>query len=155
MSQKRKKQRKVFLRIEMLFLLAVSFFISCGNSKNASSHSIDRLNSCELLSKLNSKDFLASINFDNNQIVQLMSKLFKDTDLHNNMVCGFAGCYYLGFDLDKSLYKLDLIKLKQFYRCLDTFVIENKYKSFSDAELKFIKERAHSKHPIDTTSFLY
>lgn len=80
------------------------------------------INQCEILELLSNEKFIEKNKSD--FIYELMSILFRDSGLrphweeHKSIV--YSNPTYTSYSLNKSIYKIDLLRLYRYYRCSDS-----------------------------------
>ena len=141
-----------------IFLLLAVVLVSCHETKKMQQVSTydcnvlyKNMDMCELLKALrdSSTQFMQMNNhscFEN-----IVNRLSIATNIRPQWDCSFAGCNYLSYSLDKSIFKIDLLKWMQYYECpgTDTFRASTQG-NFTVGEMQIIKGRSYSSNKIDT-----
>ena len=149
------------------FLLALLLIINlkCSNNpagqkknksnSNCESFSLKNESTCKILHLLSDNAYWQKINPDTKCVKETIFKLFEQTTMASYRYCEFTGCDYYSYSLDKSIFKLDLLRLMRHFNCPDTVMLKKTtIGNFTPAELSIIKERSQQKNPVDT-SILY
>ncbi len=81
----------------------------------------------------------------------IISGLFNEAKIEPYWNCSFDLCTYNNFNLHKSLYKLDILRLMRFYACKDSVRLQSSTAGqFSDLDKKLM-EKIRVYKDVDTT----
>ena len=148
---------KAFIKIH----LCLTIFIlveSCHSTKKlpvSSNEVCERLleskDDCALLKILSDSTAFKKIFVDTNKAIGfekadcfrvVMNRLSSKGDINLNWNCSMAPCTYYSMSLEKSIYKIDLLRLMRSFSCADTSTLFLSTKgAFIAQELGIIKQK--------------
>jgi hypothetical protein len=152
----------------LMFIFLPGIFLmlqSCANNRKAmvsfskenqcNHHELTgKISVCSMLSILADTANLSTI-VANEECFDFIISQITNSKIRSNRYCDLSGCSYISYSMQKSLYKLDLIRWMKYYNCAGYKDLQNTTKgNFTEKELLYIKKGAEAKAPIDT-SLLY
>jgi hypothetical protein len=157
---------QAFIKIHVCLTIFI-LIGSCLNSKKlpvSSNDLCERLleskDDCALLKILSDSSEFKKNFIDTNKVVGfekadcfrvIMNRLSSKVDISLNWNCSMAPCTYYSWSLEKSIYKVDLIRLMRSFKCADTSALFLSTKgTFTAQELGIIKQKNKFELKIDT-----
>lgn len=138
--------------------------LSCNTSKVSkketssdfcSDYSLDRISKCELLKIFSDSSKWIKYIKSEDCLYRAIYRLKRDAAFPPSWFCDYGGCRYFSYSLEKSLFKVDLLRWMRFYGCADTVTLKSRLNGgFNAYEIEYIKRRAQDGNPVDT-SILY
>lgn len=155
-------QRKKVKLSYIVFISAIFLFLLCscnrGHYRLLTKNNTLKYSYCKTVDIMADTTFSITSNYFNqpNDFRVVINILFDSTKLLPYWQCDFIGCNYPSITSNKSLYRIDLIRLSKFYNCPNTnFLIKKTYGTFSTADLFLISSynKFLSDKNVDTTIF--
>ena len=151
----------VSIRLICLFSFVSTLLLSCHSGKSIISldkkyacqaFQVRKMDACDILHILSDSAKIRDDITNQKCFSDLIAKLAAKSQIRPQWFCDFSGCYYFSLSLDKSIFKLDLLRWMQFFKCADTTVLKAATKGvFTKEEINFMKIRERQGSKIDTT----
>ena len=112
-------------------------------------------NACILLKILSDSSFINSKEISLIQFRSIIYSLERYSKISPQWYCGYDGCAYRNLSLNKSLYKIDIIKWTQYYNCENVLKTLPKSKGkFNNSEMEYFCFANKNGAIIDTSLIL-
>lgn len=110
-----------------------------GNFKNTYCYKIKEYTGCAILGIL-SDSILLKTKVRNEECFRvLINELANKSKIEPSWNCDLGGCNYFSYSLDRSIYKLDIVKWMKFFNCSDTIrMFSSSKNSFPLNEVKYL-----------------
>lgn len=138
----------VFNKYFIIFFFVI-ILLGCKNQKMLAGNSpCKRL---QMLTDSNSSYFAVRTPYDN--LIITINSLFNKTKMIPSWQCDFIGCHYPSLSLRKSVFKIDLIRLIEFYQCPKT-LLRNSEGEFSSGDIELINLKNKYKNELNIDTML-
>ena len=106
---------------------------------------------CEALRLLTNRQYIDSVK-NISAVMKILSALFERAGMSSHKTCDYGGCFYDNLSLEKSIYKIDVLRLMRYYKCSDSTELKTLTRGkFSYSDMERINTLPPFKTYIDTT----